>query len=186
MPKSLKGRRKSPRAGMVGRRNLPLMLLQSREALLQHFRPIFNRFGLTEQQWRILRLLSDRGELEQREIAASCQILGPSLTNILSGLEDSAHVERRRGADDQRRVFVTLTARGRHLIADVAPFIDERYRELEAIMGDGLMTDLIAVLDRLLGRLLHKAETGLRPEAKRELTVTSAQIQTRGPRKPVT
>lgn len=38
-------------------RNLPQLLLQSREALMQRFRPMLNELGVTEQQWRILRAL---------------------------------------------------------------------------------------------------------------------------------
>lgn len=137
-------------AGPVGQRNLPLLMLRGREALLQHFRPVFNRFDLTEQQWRILRFLSDEGEVEQRLLAAHCQILGPSLTNMLSRLTELDYVARRRSADDQRRVFVALTAKGRRLIVTVAPFIAEQYRVIEARIGAGMMEELIAVLDRLL------------------------------------
>jgi homoprotocatechuate degradation regulator HpaR len=143
-------RQKRPAAGPVGQRNLPLLMLRGREAVLQHFRPVFNRFDLTEQQWRILRFLSDEGEVEQRLLARRCQILGPSLTNILSRLEELDYVGRRRSADDQRRVYVVLTTKGRRLIAAVAPFIAEQYRVIEARIGAGMMKELIAVLDRLL------------------------------------
>ena len=34
------------------RRNLPLLLLRSREAVMARFRGILNRHGVTEQQWR--------------------------------------------------------------------------------------------------------------------------------------
>ncbi len=144
--------------GAVGRRNLPLMLLQARDVLLQHFRPIFHRFGLTEQQWRILRLVSDRDRLEQHEVASLCQISGPSLSNILSHLEAAGHVVRERSREDQRKVFVTLGRRGRALVAEVAPHVDARYRELEKVLGMELMSSLLAVLDRLLSLPLDVAE----------------------------
>jgi hypothetical protein len=35
--------------------NMPQLLLKARDSLLQHFRPILNHFGVTEQQWRIMR-----------------------------------------------------------------------------------------------------------------------------------
>jgi hypothetical protein len=38
-------------------RNLPLLLLQARERVIGHFRPVLNAHGITEQQWRIVRLL---------------------------------------------------------------------------------------------------------------------------------
>jgi homoprotocatechuate degradation regulator HpaR len=134
------------------------MLLQAREVLLQHFRPIFHRFGLTEQQWRILRVVSDGVRLEQHEIASLCQISGPSLSNILSRLEENEYVLRERSDQDHRKVFVTLAKPGRILVRKVAPSVDACYRELEKALGAELMSSLFAVLDRLLNLPLNFAE----------------------------
>ena len=149
---------RTARGGSVGRRNLPLMLLQAREGLLQHFRPIFHRFGLTEQQWRILRVVSDHARLEQHEIVSFCQISGPSLSNILSRLEEIGYVTRERSKEDHRKVFVMLGRRGQVLVGDVAPYVDARYRELERALGTELMSSLFTVLDRLLSLPLEPAE----------------------------
>ena len=37
-------------AGRISRPNLPLLLLKARESVIRPFRPIFNRYDLTEQQ----------------------------------------------------------------------------------------------------------------------------------------
>lgn len=71
-------------ARQLAYRNLPQLFLRAREELLRHFRPIITHFGLTEQQWRILRAVSENGQLEPREICEICQILSPSLTGVLS------------------------------------------------------------------------------------------------------
>ena len=52
-------------------RNLPQLFLKAREELLCHFRPIISHFGLTEQQWRILRTLSEMEQLEPLDRAAT-------------------------------------------------------------------------------------------------------------------
>ena len=145
-----------------GRRNLPLMLLQAREVMLQHFRPIFQRFGITEQQWRIMRLLSDHDRLEQREISSACQISGPSLSNILSRLQEIGYVARVRSRDDNRKVFVSLAERGWSVIEEVRPSVDERYRDLEKAVGPELMNSLVVVLDKLLALPLSTLESGAR------------------------
>ena len=44
--------------------NMPQLLLKTRDSLLQHFRPILNHFGVTEQQWRIMRALNESPTLE--------------------------------------------------------------------------------------------------------------------------
>ena len=39
------------------RPSLTLALLQAREATMTYFRPALNEMGLTEQQWRVIRIL---------------------------------------------------------------------------------------------------------------------------------
>ncbi len=40
--------------------SLTIALLQAREAAMAHFRPIVKRHNLTEQQWRIVRILAEK------------------------------------------------------------------------------------------------------------------------------
>ena len=46
------------------RPSLTLTLLQAREAAMSFFRPLLNQHDLTEQQWRVIRILRQHGELE--------------------------------------------------------------------------------------------------------------------------
>ena len=115
-------------ASALTHRNLPLLLLQAREAVLSHFRPIITHFGLTEQQWRILRTLSENESMEPRQIAEVCMILGPSLAGVLARMDELGLVERRRVDTDQRRVLVSLTAKSRDLVKRMAPLIEARDR----------------------------------------------------------
>jgi hypothetical protein len=39
-------------------RSLPMALLKAREAVMVRFRPSLRAHGLTEQQWRVLRIMS--------------------------------------------------------------------------------------------------------------------------------
>ena len=71
-------------------RNLPLLLLQARENVIARFRPNLNAHRVTEQQWRIVRALLERGPMEQREIVAVCHISSPSLAGVLAHGGNSA------------------------------------------------------------------------------------------------
>ncbi len=137
-------------ARQLAYRNLPQLFLRAREELLRHFRPIITHFGLTEQQWRILRAVSENGQLEPREICEICQILSPSLTGVLSRMEDMGLVTRARMAEDQRRVIVRLTARAEQIVAEMAPLIVEQYRIIEASFGPELIAELYEMMDRVL------------------------------------
>jgi len=138
------------------RRNLPLLLLRSREGVMSHFRAILNQHGLTEQQWRVLRALLDQSPLEPRQICERCQLLSASATGVLARMEELGLVRRERMAEDQRRVRVSITPKSRALARRMAPRIDAQYRELEQALGPELLDQVYATLDQLLLRLAQR------------------------------
>ena len=75
-------------------RSLPMSLLRAREAVMRQFRPSLRQYGLTEQQWRILRALAAIEAVEVTELARTAFLLGPSLSRILRDLEARQLVER--------------------------------------------------------------------------------------------
>jgi len=131
-------------------RNLPLLLLKARETVLAHFRPILKYGGVTEQQWRIIRALHEATELEPRQICETAQILSPSLSGVLTRMEEMGLIKRKRIDTDQRRQLISLTPKSRALITKLAPLVEEQYRLFEEAMGPALVNDLYPVLDRLL------------------------------------
>jgi homoprotocatechuate degradation regulator HpaR len=134
-------------------RNLPLLLLQAREGVIAHFRPILNAHGVTEQQWRIVRALLEGGPLEPRQISEVCRLSSPSLAGVLARMDDLGLVKRERLAEDQRRVKVTLTAKSRTLAAAMAPQIEAVYAAIEAHIGSDFIQRFYATLDELIGLL---------------------------------
>ena len=131
-------------------RNLPQLFLKAREELLCHFRPIISHFGLTEQQWRILRTLDEKEQLEPREICELCHILSPSLTGVLARMETIGLVTRARIPEDQRRVIVRLTPKSERLVAELGPLIVAQYKIIEQALGPELIRQLYAVMDQLI------------------------------------
>jgi homoprotocatechuate degradation regulator HpaR len=134
-------------------RNLPLLLLQAREGVIAHFRPILNGNGVTEQQWRIVRALLEGGPLEPRQIGEVCRMSSPSLAGVLARMDDMGLVKRERLAEDQRRVMVTLTAKSRALAAAMAPQIEAVYAAIESHIGSDFIQRFYATLDELIGLL---------------------------------
>ena len=134
-------------------RNLPLLLLQAREHVIAHFRPILNAHGITEQQWRIVRVLLDCGPLEPREIGKLCSISSPSLAGVLARMEELGFITRRRLAHDQRRLHVSPTRRSRALATRMAPQIDATYKHIESLIGAQFSARFYKVLDELIASL---------------------------------
>ena len=147
----------NPQAGSLRHRNLPLLLLQAREQVIARFKPILNEYGITEQQWRIVRALMDTGPLEPREIGELCRISSPSLAGVLSRMEELGYVKRKRLDHDQRRVLVSLTALSRNLSATMAPQIEATYRDIETLIGAEFSLSFYRALDDLIGALSAQA-----------------------------
>ena len=138
-------------------RNLPLLLLQARERVIAHFRPVLNANGITEQQWRIVRVLLEVPSLEPREIGELCRISSPSMAGVLARMEELGLVTRRRVPRDQRRVRVSLTPRARALAARMAPVINATYRRIEQLLGGEFSERFEQMLDQLLATLAAPA-----------------------------
>ncbi len=134
-------------------RNLPLLMLQAREHVIGRFRPVLNAHGITEQQWRIVRVLLDAGTLEPRQIGELCQLSSPSLAGVLARMEEIGFVTRARLAHDQRRVRVSLTPRSRALASRIAPQIEAVYARVEELLGKEFCEHLYRTLDDLIGKL---------------------------------
>lgn len=111
--------------------SLNIVLIQTREALLSHFRPMLNDMGITDQQWRIIRLLAEHGIMDFQDLAKQACILRPSLTGILTRLEKLNFVVRLKPSNDQRRVFLKLTSEGEYLYEKFCIAVDARYKTLE-------------------------------------------------------
>lgn len=130
--------------------SLPLLLLRAREAVMQQFRPLLAEHGLTEQQWRVLRVLCEQNGLEAKDLASRTLMLQPSLTGVVDRLERDGFVERRRARGDGRKVTIWLTRKARRLYDRVAPQAEARYARLQASVGDPEWGSLYRSLNRLI------------------------------------
>ncbi len=137
--------------------SLPMALLRAREAVMNHFRPMLREFDLTEQQWRVLRVLMEDDDIEITELATRCRILSPSLSRILQRLDARGLVARRAVATDQRRTTITISDAGRHLFAGVAPRSEELYAHIAAAFGKPRLAALYELL-RELDAALEEAD----------------------------
>lgn len=131
------------------RQSLTLTLLQARESAMKFFRPSLNQHGLTEQQWRIIRILSQHDELEINRLAELACILKPSMTGVLARMEVADLVMRRKAVQDQRRVLVRLTEKGLASFSSMSQSMEANYQRLQAEFGEEKLQSLLALLNEL-------------------------------------
>jgi len=129
--------------------SLTLSLLQAREAAMAFFRPLLNQHDLTEQQWRVIRILKQQGELENYQLAELACILKPSMTGVLGRLERDGLVRRQKAVQDQRRVFVSLTEGGEACFASMKEGMEANYQKIQAQFGEEKLQQLMGLLNDL-------------------------------------
>ena len=111
--------------------SLPMMLYRALDEILPKFRYIFNEFSLTEQQWRILRVLWEHDRITLGRLSDLTLIPSPSLVGIIDRLIKANLVSRERSNSDRRMIFVVATREGRKLEAKVMPRVNEIYKEIK-------------------------------------------------------
>ena len=131
-------------------RNLPRLLLQAREAVMAHTRPSLRGHGLSDQQWRVLRVLGEHGTVETGRVAREAYLLGPSLTGVLTRMERDGLIRRERDPADQRRSVVEATAKGLKLVDKLSHTVEAHYQWLEKSLGKQKLAQLYALLDELI------------------------------------
>jgi len=127
-----------------------LNLLRTADQLQIRFARLFRRFGLTPQQYNILRILRGEGRpLPILEIAARMITVVPGITGLIDRLEAASLVERKRCDQDRRVIYVAIAPQAVEILGQ----IDEPLTALhKKILGHMTAAELSS-----LSRLLEKA-----------------------------
>lgn len=110
--------------------------------------------GLTQARWVALLELSRADGLNQRDLADTLGIEGPTLVRLLDGLESQGLIERRSCPDDRRAKRVHLTAAADPLLLEIRTIADSTRRELLA----GIARGDLYVARRVLAQIAERLE----------------------------
>ena len=133
-------------------RSLPIALIRAREKVMVPIRGMLSQSGITEQQWRILRVLDEFGPLDATKLSEAACLLVPSQTRIVQTLVEKGYVTRTSDTVDRRRQTVAITEAGRRIIEDNLDQAQGIARHFETVLGkEKLQTllDLLGELDQL-------------------------------------
>lgn len=134
-------------------RALPINLLRARELMMQRFRPHLQARGLTDQQWRIIRALTELGPAEILVLSEWCVILPASLSRILPKMEVSGLITRRTNAEDKRRVIIALSDSGKALFEAISPLSEDIYQTIAEDVGADRLQKFYMLLDEIVEAL---------------------------------
>ncbi len=157
---------------------LPMMLNATLDAVMPAYRELFARYQLTEQQWRILRVLWEDHSLPTAELSKRTLLPAPSLVGILDRLEKKGLVQRLRSDEDRRVVCVIPTEAGQALELEIRPQV--------AAIHEAITQRVTPQEWEALSQILSKIQAGSanqRPGEARRHSQEHTPIQTdQGPR----
>ncbi len=130
-------------------RSLPIALLRAREKVMGPIRNMLSNAGVTEQQWRVLRVLDEMGTLDPTEIADRSCLLLPSLTRILQTLQSKQLILREPHPTDRRKQQISISKAGRQLILDNMEESQQLTTWLEDEFGQDKLNALLDLLNEL-------------------------------------
>ena len=90
------------------RRSLPIALIRAREAVMGPIREMLSGTGLTEQQWRVLRVLDEFGAMDATQLAGRAGLINSSLTRIVQTMVAEGLVTRQTSTEDRRRQVIEI------------------------------------------------------------------------------
>ncbi len=130
--------------------SLPMQLLRAREVIMRRLRTTYAGRDLTEQQWRVLRVLVEVASIDMQRLAEGAFIHAPSLSRIIPKLEVRGLIRRTPSTVDRRQTFVELTEAGRALFESIRPAVAAGFAQLQAGLGHERVRQFQEELVRLI------------------------------------
>ena len=122
--------------------SLTLAMLRAREAMMRQLRPILAEHGVTEPQWRLLRVLQVSGALEITQLCRYACMLPASVSRILVGLQEAGYTTRTVPEADRRRSLIDLSTEGRVLIERILPLVEANTARIAEVVGEADISEL--------------------------------------------
>jgi DNA-binding MarR family transcriptional regulator len=126
-----------------------LNILRTADQLQIRFSRLFRNFGLTPQQYNVLRILRGEGRaLPILEIAARMITVVPGITGLIDRLENASLVERKRCDQDRRVIYVAIAPRALEILAEIDGPLTELHKEVLGHLSDEELTTLSRLLEK--------------------------------------
>ena len=124
---------------------------------------ILDRENIAIAYWYYLRVLAERGELNQLELSKRVGIASTTAVPALDNLEKRGLVQRTRDPNDRRKYFVNLQAEGKRLVDEMLPELTDM---ISASLDGITQRDM-----RTFWKVMHQIETNLTQKAQDDTVV---------------
>lgn len=123
-------------------------ILRTADVLRRYFSALFEPYGVTAQQYNVLRILRGAGPdgLQTMEIAGRMIEETPGITGLIDRLEQKGLIERERCDKDRRCVYCSISARGLKLVTELDEPVSDADETVMALLSDRQAKELSRLL----------------------------------------
>lgn len=115
--------------------------------ITREYQPLLDRLGITYPQYLVLMILWEEDGVPVNDIAKKLILNTNTITPLLKRMEKDGIVKRKRSAEDERKVIVQLTAKGRDLQEGAALIPEQLAGRL--LQGELNVEDLVRLKEML-------------------------------------
>ncbi|WP_226561603.1 MarR family transcriptional regulator [Salipiger thiooxidans] len=130
-------------------RSLAIACTRGRHAVVSHFSELLKEVDLTEQQWRVLRIIADFAPLPLSELSQRSCIHKVSMTRIIRALSKRGLIFTEKDSEDQRSQKADLTMAGREFVEELRPKSETIARGIVERFGPENAAQLLHLLNKL-------------------------------------
>ena len=130
-------------------KSLTIALLRAREALMLSFRPMLAKHNFTEQQWRVLRVLGEKGPCDAGKLASEACILAPSLSRIINTLIDNQFIEKKLDNHDKRKIILNISDYGVEILEKIKPEYLSILKSIQKKYGEEKISTILKLLSEI-------------------------------------
>jgi len=106
-------------------------------------------FGFTSaHQFGVLLLLSKK-KLSQKEISDATLADEPSTTRMLERMIKKGIIEKRQSMEDKRKQVVYITDKGRELLNNILPIVNQNNQNIEKLIDEDELAQLYSILNKI-------------------------------------
>ena len=110
---------------------------------------IFRPFGVTADQYVVLRLLAERDGISQQELVSQCASDPTTIGRMLDLLQEKEFIQRRAHASDRRTRLVFLTVAGQAIVEELYAAAAEFRDTIESAVSEATMKAMLRGLSQL-------------------------------------
>lgn len=129
--------------------SLPIAIFRAREKVMAPVRAMLAGSGISEQEWRAMRVLAEYGPLDASTLAYRAGLQLSSQTRVVQSLVEKGLAKRTTDTNDRRRQLAEVTGDGRRILAqNVDPALDV-FERIETVLGRERLNQLLTLLREL-------------------------------------